>query len=158
MGQLSDQVLAWFDEDGWSLDEAGDGHTWVATVEGENGRWTTVLQLYDDRGVFAFYSVLPVSPSSSQLPTVLEYVARANSGLVTGNFEVDVDAAQVRYKTAIDLSDVPPAALTDGVVTRALVSDLTYTNAATTDRYLPGLLQVVSGGATPAAAIAAVEG
>lgn len=158
MGQLSEQVLAWFAEDGWALDEAGDGHTWVATVEGDNGRWTTVAQIYDERGVFAFYSVLPVSPPSSRLPEVLEYVARANSGLVTGNFEVDIDAAQVRYKTAIDLSDVPGDALADGVVTRALVADLTYTNAATTDRYLPGLLQVVAGAATPIEAIAAIEG
>lgn len=158
MSPLSEQVLAWFAEDGWGLDEAGDGHTWVATVEGENGRWTIVVQIYDDRGVFAFYSVLPVSPSGAQVPAVLEYVARANSGLVTGNFEVDVESAQVRYKTAIDLSDVPEAALADGVVARALVADLTYTNAATTDRYLPGLLQVVAGAATPAQAIAAIEG
>lgn len=158
MSRLREHVLAWFVEDGWSLDDAGDGHTWVATVEGENGRWTTVVQIYDDRGVFAFYSVLPVSPPSGRLAAVLEYVARANSGLVTGNFEVDVDTVQVRYKTAIDLSDVPDEALADGVVARALVADLTYTNAATTDRYLPGLLQVVAGAATPAQALAAVEG
>lgn len=158
MVALQDLVLAWFDEDGWSLTPSDDGHSWVATVEGEHGRWMTLVQVYDDRGVFAFYSILPVSPPGPKIPAVVEYLTRANAGLVTGNFEVDVDSGEVRYKTAIDLSDVPEAALADGTVVRALVGDLAYTNAATTDRYLAGLLQVIAGSATPAEAITAIEG
>lgn len=158
MVALQDLVLAWFDEDGWSLTPSDDGHSWVATVEGEHGRWMTLVQVYDDRGVFAVYSILPVSPPGPKIPTVVEYLTRANAGLVTGNFEVDVDSGEVRYKTAIDLSDVPEAALADGTVVRALVGDLAYTNAATTDRYLAGLLQVIAGSATPAEAITAIEG
>lgn len=158
MAPLREAVLGWFDEDGWSLTASDDGHTWVATVEGEHGRWMTIVQVYDDRGVFAFYSMLPVSPSGPRIADVVEYLTRANSGLVTGNFEVDVDSGEVRYKTAIDVSDVPEAALADGAVVRALVADLAYTNVATADRYLPGLLQVVAGSATPSDAIAAIEG
>lgn len=158
MASLREAVLGWFAEDGWSLTASDDGHTWVTTVEGEHGRWMTIVQVYDDRGVFAFYSMLPVSPSGARIGDVVEYVTRANSGLVTGNFEVDVDSGEVRYKTAIDVSDVPEAALADGAVVRALVADLAYTNVATADRYLPGLLQVVAGSSTPAGAIAAIEG
>lgn len=158
MASLQEAVLGWFEDDGWTLTPSEDGHTWITTVEGDHGRWMTLIQVFEDRSVFAFYSLLPVSPPGSRIPAVVEYATRANAGLVTGNFEVDVDSGEVRYKTAIDLSDVPDAALGDGTVVRALVSDLTYTNAATADRYLPGLLQVVGGSATPAEAIAAIEG
>jgi hypothetical protein len=150
-------VLAWFDEDGWNLTASDDGHTWVASVEGENGRWPVLVQVFADRGVFACYSLAPVSPPSSRRGEVLEYLTRANAGLVTGNFEVDIDSGEIRYKTAIDLSDVADEDLATGSVLRALVSDLTYTNVATTDRYLPGLLQVVAGSATAAEAVAAIE-
>jgi hypothetical protein len=155
---LQELVLGWFEDDGWSLTPSDDGHTWVTTVEGDHGRWMTLIQVFEELGVFAFYSILPVSPPGPRIPAVVEYATRANAGLVTGNFEVDVDRGEVRYKTAIDLSDVPGDALADGTVVRALVSDLAYTNAATADRYLPGLLQVVGATATPAEAIAAIEG
>lgn len=154
---MEEVVLAWFAEDGWALAPAGDGHTSLASVEGEHGRWTVLVQVFPERGVFACYSLVPVSPPAARLGDVVEYVTRANAGLVTGNFEVDHEAAGVRFKTAIDLSDVPPDDLASGSVIRSLVADLAYTNVATTDRYLPGLLQVVGGTATPAEAIAAIE-
>lgn len=155
---LQEAVLGWFEEDGWTLTASEDGHTWVTTVEGDHGRWMTLVQVFEELGVFAFYSILPVSPPGSRIPAVVEYLTRANAGLVSGNFEADVDSGEVRYKTAVDLVDVPEAALADGVVVRALVADLAYTNVATADRYLPGLLQVVAGSASPADAIAAIEG
>jgi hypothetical protein len=158
VASLQETVLDWFAEDGWSLTGSDDGHTWVATVEGEHGRWMTIVQVFEDKRVFAFYSLLPVSPPGPRIPAVVEYVTRANAGLVTGNFEVDLDSGEVRYKTAIDFVDVPEAALSDGVVVRALVSDLAYTNVATADRYLPGLLSVVGGSSSPAEAIDAIEG
>jgi hypothetical protein len=154
---LTDVVLGWFTGDGWTLSESGDGSTWASTVEGENGRWMTVIRVDDDRRVFVFYSLLPVSPSASRIGDVVEYATRANRGMVTGNFEVDVDTGEVRYKTAIDLGEVALDDLASGTVTRALVADLVYTNVGTADRYLPGLLQVVAGAATPAGAIDAIE-
>lgn len=157
VASLDEIVLAWFAEDGWALTPAEDGHTWFASVEGEHGRWVVFVQIFPERGVFACYSLVPVSPPSSRVDEVVEYITRANAGLVTGNFEVALESGEVRYKTAIDLSDVDAADLASGRVIRALVADLTYTNVATTDRYLPGLLQVVAGAVTPAEAIAGIE-
>jgi hypothetical protein len=155
--KLDEVVLGWFEDDGWNLTPSDDGHTWVASVEGENGRWPVLVQVFADRGVFACYSLAPVSPPASRHAEVLAYLTRANAGLVTGNFEVDLDTGEIRYKTAIDLSDVDEADLASGAVVRALVADLTYTNVATLDRYLPGLLQVVAGSASAADAVAAIE-
>lgn len=157
MASLQDIVLEWFAEDGWTLTPAEDGRTWASTVEGEHGRWMTMIQVVEDRGVFAFYSLLPVSPAGSGIPAVVEYVTRANLGMITGNFEVDVDTGDVRYKTAIDLSEVADEDLASGSVVRALVADLAYTNVSLADRYLPGLLQVVAGSSTPADAIDETE-
>lgn len=157
MASLQEAVLGWFAEDGWTLTPAEGGSTWASTVEGDHGRWMTLLQVVDDRSVFVFYSLLPVSPAGARIPDVVEYATRANFGMITGNFEVDVDTGDVRYKTAIDLSEVAPDDLASGTVVRSLVADLTYTNVSTADRYLPGLLQVVAGSLTPADAVEAAE-
>jgi hypothetical protein len=150
-------VLGFFEDDGWRFTETGDGHSWVATVEGEHGRWSTVLQIFDERGVFAFYSLVPVSTPSGRRDDVVEYVTRANAGMVTGNFEIEWASGEVRCKTALDFSDLAPEDVASGSVVRALVKDLAYTNVATCDRYLPGLLRVIAGAARPADAIAEVE-
>jgi hypothetical protein len=158
---LADVVFGFFEADGWSLVDAGDGHTHGASVEGDNGRWTTVVQVFDDRGVFAFYSVAPLTASVERAEAVVEFVTRANAGMVTGNFEFEYRSGQVRYKTALDLGglgDDRLGALAAGGALGELVRDLVYSNVGTLDRYLPGLVKVIAAAAEPAAAIAEIEG
>lgn len=158
MGYLRETVDAFFRDDNWNLTDALDGHTQVAAVQGDSGRWSTVVQTFEDRGVFAFYSIAPVSATAERAAAVVEFVTRANEGMITGNFEFDYDSGDVRYKTAIDLSGLSDEQLSHDGLLLHLVRQLAYTNVGTLDRYLPGLLQVMTGAVEPAEAIKAVEG
>jgi hypothetical protein len=76
-------------------------------------------------------------------------VCRANYGMIVGNFEIDLDDGEVRYKTSVDVEGV--------TATRQLIQNLVAPNVITMDRYLPGLLSVAFGGKHPAEAIAEIE-
>jgi len=152
---MEDAVLGFFAADGWELTPAGDGHTWGAAVAGEQAAWTTMIQVYEGPGVFAFYSLVPVEVPEDRLAAIAEFVCRANVGMVTGNFEVDLGEGTIRFKTAIDVSALPDGIRADGLLP-AIVRELAYTNVTTTDRYLPGLV-AVAGGTDPAMAVAEVE-
>ena len=78
-----------------------------------------------------------------------EYLTRANYGLSIGNFEMDFEDGEVRYKTSIDVEG--------GELTQGMIKNLVYSNCATTDRYLHGLMKVVYGNADPASAVRDAE-
>ena len=81
---------------------------------------------------------------------VAEFITRANYGLKVGNFEMDMDDGEARFKTSIDVEK--------SELTRMLVSNLVYINVWTMDRYLPGILSVAYGSETPRQAINKIEG
>ena len=79
-----------------------------------------------------------------------EFMTRANYGMIVGNFELNYEDGEVRYKTSIDIGDSDLSLM--------LVKQIVYPNVATMDLYLPGLMAVIYSDASPADAIAKIEG
>ena len=67
----------------------------------------------------------------------------------SGNFELDFEDGEFRYKTSLDLEGLEP--------NPALFVPMVYANVATMDRYLPGVLSVMYGSIAPAEAVNQVE-
>ena len=65
--------------------------------------------------------------------------------MAVGNVEMDFSDGEVRYKTSVDLEDVEIAG--------RLVRNMIYTNVLTLDRYIPGLMRMLTGGVSPVEAI-----
>jgi len=78
-----------------------------------------------------------------------EFITRANYGLRIGNFEMDMDDGELRYKVSVDVEG--------GELTSKMVSNMKSYALAIMDRYYPGLMALLYGGATPADAIKLVE-
>ena len=76
-------------------------------------------------------------------------INRLNYEAALGNFEMDVEDGEVRFRTSIEAREAP--------VSRQLLTPIVYENLATADRYLPAFEQVIEGSASPADAIAAAE-
>lgn len=157
MGFLRDDVTRFFADDGWELIATEADHTWVTAVSGDNGRWSVVVQVHEPEQVIVLYSLSPSDAPAERFDDVVEFVTRANAGMVIGNFEFDYGDGEVRFKTSIDFQGLADEHLR-GPVLEYFTRDLAYTNVGIFDRYLPALRQVMSGEATPEAAIAAAEG
>ena len=83
-------------------------------------------------------------------PAVAEYLTRANFGLALGNFELDMDRGVVGYKTTHLIERSVP--LSESTIAHTVIANL-----AMMDRYLPAMLAVVSGQATPQQAVEQAE-
>lgn len=150
MGELTEAVFGFFDEVGWSLQQVEEQPLWQAAFRGDNASWTCLAQVREEQAQFLFFSICPVNAPVERRLAVAEFVARANHGLYIGNFELDMADGEIRYKTSIDVSG--------DRLSPALVAPLVYANVLMMDRYLPGIMSVIYGDASPAEAVAKVEG
>jgi hypothetical protein len=142
-------VADFLTEEGWPIEEIGEGTLLRSACKGSSGEWICFAHCRSQEGQTLFYSVVPVRVPAVLLPAVAEYLTRANWGLLMGNFELDYSDGEVRFKTSIQLNNTP--------MTADLLRPLVMGNVAAMDKYLPGLQAVVALQKTPIEAIAEIE-
>jgi hypothetical protein len=148
-GQFFEEIVNFFEEDGWPFVQIEGEPLLQMVFQGENGKWTCYAKARDDQEQFVFYSVCPVNTPDSKRLAVAEFLTRANSGIIIGNFEMDFEDGEIRYKTSIDVED--------DSLSCALIKRLVYANVMMMDAYLPGIMSVIYGDVTPVDAIAQIE-
>jgi hypothetical protein len=116
--------------------------------EGDNGRWVLYARAKDPEEQLIVLSVHPDSATEDRRPPMAEFLTRANFGLNIGNFEMDYEDGEVRFRTSID---VEGSALDD-----ALIGTLVNANLSVMDDYFTGVADVAAGG-SPAEVIRRVE-
>lgn len=150
LGAIFDTVKEFFQEDEWPARPFEGQTTLSVNFAGRNGQWSCMARVIEEKEIFLFYSYCPMKCPADKRPILADFLTRANYGLYIGNFELDYNDGEVRYKTSIDVEG--------DRMTTALVKRIVYDNVSVMDRYLPGVLSVIYGGASPTEAIAQVEG
>src|SRR5207244_674152 len=135
MAKIYETMLSYFQTDGWPVNELADADAAQIYFQGQNGQWMCFAQAREEQGQFVFYSLCPLKVSAAKRANVAEFIARANYGLIIGNFEMDFDDGEVRYKTSIDVEEAE--------LTPELLRPLVYANVWTMDQYLRGLIAVI---------------
>lgn len=143
------KVMAFLAEDEWKYEQVQGTTILRMAFKGDNGQWTVIVQSKEVQGQVLFYSISAQSVENGRREAVAEYLHRANYGRPLGNFEMDFDDGEVRFKTSIDVEGAE--------LTPTQIRNLIYVNVVTFDRYLPGLNSVIAGELEPAAAIEKVE-
>jgi len=93
--------------------------------------------------------VWPNNIKKSKRTLVAELLTRINYGLKIGNFEIDLDDGEVRYKTSIMLEDES--------WTREIIRPVVFYNLSMMDQYWVALQSVVEGRYAPDKALELVE-
>jgi hypothetical protein len=150
MGEILDTAVSFFEQDEWPFTQVEGQPVLQMGFRGDNGQWTCYAQAREEQAQFIFYSVCPVNAPEDKRPAIAEFVTRANYGLFIGNFELDLDDGEIRFKTSVDVEG-------DRLSTM-LVRQLTYTNIVMMDTYLPGIMKVLYGDTSPGEAITEIEG
>jgi hypothetical protein len=146
---IFEQIINFFTQDDWEYKKIQGESTLLLAFQGKNGTWTCYAKARVQQQQFAFYSICPIDVPETKYLAVAEFIARANSGMIIGNFELDFTDGEIRYKISID---VEGASLTFPQIKR-----LVYTNVTMMDEYLPGIRSVIDGDAEPKDAIAQIE-
>ena len=150
MPRLFEAAINFFKADEWPFTQVEGRPVLRLGFEGDNGRWFCYADAREKQNLFLFYSVCPVNTPAEMRPAMAEFLTRANFDLPIGNFEMDFEDGEIRYKTSIDAED--------DLLSDALIRNLVYANIYTMDRYLPGIMNVLNGDASPPEAIAQIEG
>ena len=150
MGEMFETVVDFFKQLGWPTTPVGSQPILrIGDYAGEHGRFTCFAQVVEEQQQFVFYSLCPIVVPEGKRTAMGEFVNRANYGLILGNFEMDYQDGEVRYKTS---------ATTDGAPLNAtLLGQLVQVNVLTLDKYLPGIMNVIYGQTTPADAVVQIE-
>lgn len=146
-GRLLSAVRDYLVADDWPVRTLPDVAGLEAGYQGDHGRWSVYVSTDEAAGFCVVYSVSPVQVPEARRATAAELVTRANYGLPVGNFELDLDDGEVRYKTSVAVggADLP----------EDVIRTMVYINVMAMDRYLPAVMSVAAGSADPVAALAA---
>ena len=149
MGHIYDAAKQFMIDDDWPYVELQKLSAIKTGFEGKSARWDCFARPIDEDSQLLFYSLCPVPVPKERRKDVMEYITRANYGLRMGNFEMNLDDGEVRYKTSLDVESSSPD--------QDLIRQIFYANVLMMDQYLPGLLAVIYGSANPLRALADVE-
>lgn len=132
---IIEQLIDFFQTDGWEFQRVSETPVLAMGFKGMNGQWMCYAQARETEEQFVFYSVLPVTVPEALRQKFAEFSTRANYGMVIGNFEMDFEDGEIRYKTS---ADVEGSSLTE-----AMIRQIVYANLVITDQYLPGVMRVI---------------
>jgi hypothetical protein len=149
MSSVFEQAKAFFDARRLAHHPAPELGVIRVPYQGHAGQWNVVVRTVEAPAQLAVYGLLPIKAPEALRARVGEAVSRANWGLVHGNFELDVDDGELRFRTS--------AWVGAGVDVAQALEPLLFANTATVDRYLPAFTAIVVEGRAPKDAIARVE-
>ena len=105
------------------------------------------------KNAYTVYAISPLradSESKLSIAAMAEFICRANYGLRNGNFELDCNDGEIRYKIYVNCSEVMPS--------REIVRTSILIPAMMFERYSPGILDLIFTDAQPIDAIKKCEG
>jgi len=137
------------DADGWHPVYVEEGDFFRMAFRGRNGEFRVVARVRGDFDQLMVYAFAPLAVPEERRLEVCEFVARANYGMRIGNFEIDMNDGELRYKSSLDYEDVG--------LTAIMIRNVIYPAAQTMDRYFPGLIAVVAGAKSAEAAVEMIE-
>jgi hypothetical protein len=123
-----------FDENGWPYSEVAGAPLLVSELSGPEGRWDFYAQAVEEKDLVLLYSIAPQRVPDERRLDVSEFLTRANYGLADGNFELDFDDGEIRFKSVLHV----PAEL-DGLLVKRVVR----LNGTALETYLPTISQLI---------------
>lgn len=118
-------------------------------ISGATGTYKCLFHAKEESDTLAFYMQLgPKAPPQHRIK-IAEYIARANYGLVIGNFEIDMRDGEIRFKNSLCVKD--------GQLTFPMIYLAISLSLRTVNKFLPGFMMILFGGADAATAFAKTE-
>lgn len=133
----------------WNVEPFNDRYVLKSTCLGAGGISSCFFEVWADLEQFIFYIIVPMTVPKEKLPKAAEYISRVNSGMRIGNFEIDFDNGDVRFKSSINFRN---QTLTDELIHGVIEPALDAFN-----NYFPGLINVIMDLDTPAQALYSID-
>lgn len=138
---LRSTVIEFLQEDDWDFEEAPDQTVLYLLFQGKYGKWRCLAHISEADQQFCFYSISPVKAQTVNTSMIAELLMRLNWALSIGNFDLDFQSGEIRYKTSIDVEN--------SHLDSSLVKNLIYINVLTMDKCLPYIMSLIEDNKLP---------
>jgi len=149
MNKIFEVVCTFFEEDDWNFEVIEDGEILRLEVSLDNGNYECYAIADEEAKTFRFYSIAPIKVPKSKRKEIADFLTRVNYGLILGNFELDMDDGEVRYKTGNCQNNM--------ALSFEALKHLVYLNVTILDQYFLGIMKVTYGDVSPENAISLIE-
>ena len=150
--KLLDRFASFFDDEGWRYQRVDDSGYLRMGFAGRQGRWQCFAQVRESAGQLLFYSVLVDHTPDDRRYAMAEMITRINYGLPIGNFEMDFDDGELRFKTQLDVDGAAERLSTE------MLRNIVVANVLTVDRYYEVIERAMNSDENPAMLVKIVEG
>jgi hypothetical protein len=137
-GKAFEEMVSYFTKY-WKCSQVEDKPILEMRYSGKSGKWRCYAIAEEKASAkrIVFLSIVPVVVPQEKREIVGEYLHRINYILDYGNFELNFDTGEVRYKTSIEVTE---SKLNDG-----LIHYLSISNTRAVGNYLSQLEAVIEG-------------
>lgn len=113
-----------------------DVHHFSMHISNQQLNWGCLIRIIEAHQLIAVYSILPIDIPKPLLPVILTLVSRINYDLIIGNFELDLNDGELRFKTSLDAEASP--------FTLSAFRHLLYSNFSVVSRYFTAFEQALT--------------
>jgi hypothetical protein len=133
LGALKDA----FSELGWPYVEQQGLPVLLSELEGPLGCWPFYARVAAEHGIVGFYSICPERVPEERRVDAADFLTWVNHGLAQGNFELDFEDGEVRFKTVMPIAGKE--------IDHEVVRRLVRANGLAMETYLEDIKALVSG-------------
>lgn len=122
--------------EGWTfVSNKTDQTVLQLNFQGQQGLLDCYIYVQSHEQQVIVYSILPIQAPQEARHRLAEFLMRTNYGLAIGNFEMDFEDGEIRYRTSASFSAMEYSIDT--------IRELIYRNLGMSDRYLGNIEQVL---------------
>ena len=100
---LIECVIQFFEKQGWMYERQESG-LFVSSITNNEHDWTLLVCTDSDQDLCIVYSVMPDTVPIDKRTAVAQQLSQVNYNLALGNFEIDLEDGELRFRTSLDLA------------------------------------------------------
>ncbi|MBL6964436.1 MAG: YbjN domain-containing protein [Bacteroidetes bacterium] len=145
------RIVKYFDKKGWKYQLESEMTRVVFGIQANHANIDCIADVRNENNQFIFLSICNCSAFPDKYDDIVEFITRANYGLINGSFEFDFKNGVTRFKTTVLYEDAKN--ISDAILDKYII-----TNLFTMDLYIPGIMSIIYGDNTAYKAIQEIEG
>lgn len=143
------QILNFFKQQNWEYTEIKGKTIAMLGISGENGEFQCIADVNEGEKRLLFLSFCNVNVPKEKRINMSELLTRLNFGQFLGNFEMDFEDGEIRFKTSMYFSHGSPEL--------EVIENLIMTNIFAMDASMPAIFNLINENISPLQALAALK-
>lgn len=148
---IAQAIDSFLKEDGWHFSFDEGVFTFGLGLRSKIKRIDYIVKVKADK--FIVYGISPIGvdkDDKDMMARISEFIHRANYGLIRGNFEIDMNDGEIRYKVCTDCDGIEPSA--------EMIKNAIYCPGFMFDEYGSGITDIIFSNMSAKDAVEKCEG